>query len=106
MPSPIETPPRRSDHESRLAAAFRDHGQTATHDRLAIAVSGYVHAMKTQGMTAERVIINLNRIARLGFIEPTRFLYWNGESNAKKDEIIAGAVSVGLGLFFRTTQYA
>lgn len=92
--------------ELSLEAAFRDHAQTATDERLRKAVSGYVYAMKAQGMTAERVIVNLKRIGAQGFVEPTRRSYWSTQPLSRKDDIISDAVSVGIGLYFRPKQYA
>ena len=100
MTSPNVLAPERESPEELLEDAFRDHAQTKTDDRLRIAVSGYVHAMKTQGMTAARVIVNLKRIGGQGFSQPARSLYWSGESRTRKEEIISGAVTEGIGLFF------
>ena len=106
MTSPNVVAPGLGNPERSLEAAFRDHAQAATDERLCKAVSGYVYAMKAQGMTAERVIINLKRIGAQGFVQPTRLSYWNTQPLSRKDAIISGAVSVGTGLYFCAKQHA
>lgn len=75
-----------------LESAFREHVRTNSVDMLREAICVYVDAMRAEGQAVERVIIDVKRIARQAFIEPS-YSYWNSPLLGREDVIIERAVT-------------